>query len=527
MRLLHAPQPENLTMTSSSLMAQALQLERHSDDTGAMTLYRRILEADPGHLGAVNNLSLLLMAHGQLFAAAKLCRTALPLNPDSLELVNTMAAIELKRGQTEAYITLLQDTWNRHPEHLITGSNLMLALNYQELPPETLWEEHCRWGRLCDEHSAIPAATPILPATLGRRLRVGYVSADFRRHSVAFFIEALFHFHDREKIELHLFSDVASPDYVTTRIRSQADAWHDLSEMDNVTASAYIRQQQVDILVDLAGHTGRRMEIFARRAAPIQISWLGYPNTTGVNAMDWRLTDDLADPPEFDRFYTERQYRLPGGMWTYSPPENISAPVPPPCLERGYLTFGSFNHIAKISTATERLWAAVLRAVPNSRLLLKNGAFADPDVVSSIHDRFARCGVDPKRIETRPFNPVLQDHFREYHDIDLALDTWPYNGTTTTFESLWMGVPVLSMSGTTHASRTGSAIMGRLGLNSFIASSRRELIGKAVTLASSPELLAQLRKQLRPLLAASSLCDGRRLAAEMEVFFHSISTAAQ
>lgn len=505
-------------------LALALQLERDGDRAGAMAVYREILSREPDHLGALNNLSLLLLADRQTGAAAELCVAARLRHPDSVELANTMAEIESGRGQVETAITILEDAWNRHPDHLITGSNLLLNMNYSEYSPAAMLSAHLRWDQCCRElHGNEPAfSVTSRSGAAVRRYRIGYLSADFRRHSVAFFLEALFHYHDRNRFEIHLFADVNHPDYVTERFRGLGEYWHDLSGKSNAEVAAYIRRQELDVLVDLAGHTGRRMEVFAVRAAPIQVTWLGYPNTTGLKNMDWRLTDDLADPPEFDGGYAERQWRLPGGMWAYSPPEDVAEPAAPPCRQRGYFTFGSFNQIAKISVATERLWAAVLRTVPDSRLLLKNRALADASVAAGLRQRLERVGIAPERLMIRTFNPSLEAHLREYDEIDLALDTWPYNGTTTTFESLWMGVPVLTMTGTGHASRTGAAIMGRLGLNRFIAASRRDLVGKATALAAAPELLTELRRKLRPLLADSSLCDGRRLAAELEEFYRSV-----
>jgi len=501
----------------------ALTLEREGHFAEAQTIYRRILAGDLKHLGAWNNLALLLDRDKQVEAAEQCCREGLRYCPEADAIYNTLGEIKLHRGNAAQALAAFRRAVELRPESQASASNVLLTLNYLGGPPEELLAEHQHWVQRCHVHSHIPElasieAEPRLPS---RRLRVGYLSADFRRHSVAFFIEPLLHFHDRAQFEIHLFSDVGNPDGVTDRLYGMADTVHQLAGLSNADAAAVVRAARVDVLVDLAGHTGNRMELFVRRCAPVQVTWLGYPNTSGAGAMDWRLTDEFADPPAYDRYYTERQWRLPGGMWAYAPPDGVPDPVPPPLLRNGYVTFGSFNHIAKLSDAAIRLWAAAMQAVPGSRLIVKNSFLVDPGIAAELRRRLGERGIAPERIDTRPFNPSLEQHLQEYNDIDIALDSWPYNGTTTTFEALWMGVPVLTMTGENHASRTGSAILRRCGLDLLVAADSDAFVRKAAALAE-PGLLTALRSQVRNALASSSLCDGRRLALEIEDCYRNI-----
>jgi predicted O-linked N-acetylglucosamine transferase (SPINDLY family) len=269
----------------------------------------------------------------------------------------------------------------------------------------------------------------------------------------------------------------------------------------------------------LAGHTGARilLPILARRPAPLQVSWLGYPNSTGLSALDYRLTDPLVDPEgEGDQYYSERLVRLPGGFLCYLPPEDAPEPAPAPAANNGFVTFGSFNMLPKLSGATIALWSRIMLRVPKSRLVLKSQPLADQRTRMRVLSAFARYGIAEERITLSGALPSFSEHLAHYRCIDLALDTFPYNGTTTTCEALWMGVPVLALDGDRHAGRVAGSLLRRLGLDELVAHDADEYLERAVALAASPGRLAGYRATLRPLMAGSPLCDGARFAAEVE-----------
>ncbi len=482
--------------------------------------YRRVLELKPGHTGAANNLTNILKVHGRLDDAEDVCREALRHAPDNTELLISLGNVMAAAGEIGESLEFFRRAMTVSPKTFIARSNFLLDMNYLPLPPEEVFREHRAWNRVFMECKHPEPLT--FPPRQGGRIKVGYFSPDFRLHSVAYFIEPVLRAHDRSRFEIHAFSDVRKPDEVTRRLAENVDAWHDVSAMNADAATEYIRRAGVDILVDLAGHTGRKLPVFARRGAPVQVAYLGYPNTTGLRNMDYRFADDLADPPGSERLYTEKLLYLPGGMWSYAPLDAAPELADPPCLKNGYLTFGSFNNIAKISDLTVACWAAAMRSCPESRLLLKNRAFAETRVCRNMTAKFTAHGIAADRLELCGFEPDMAGHLEIYNRIDLALDTLPYNGTTTTFEALWMGVPVLSMTGNTHAGRVGKAILSRLGFSAFVAADPVDFAHIAAMHAANPEALTRLRPVFRHILADSPLLDGARLAREMEKHYMTI-----
>ncbi|MDD3118886.1 MAG: tetratricopeptide repeat protein [Victivallales bacterium] len=489
----------------------------------ALADYRRVLAAAPEHVGAAHNAARLLTGRGEPGTAATICRKALVLTPHQPQLLAAWAGALSAQGEITAAVTVYRKALAAAPDNLLLRSNLLLNLNYLPIPPAAIFREHRQWQHAF--HAAHPDAPPMFPPRdPNERWRIGYLSPDFRYHSVAYFIEPLLRHHRRDRFAIHSFSDVTRPDAITRRLTGLTEYRHDISNMDIAAAVAYIRSQHLDVLVDLAGHTGRKLAVFAHRAAPIQVAYLGYPNTTGLRRMDYRFADDLADRPDTARFYTEKRLFLPGGLWAYAPLAEAPEIQPPPLLTRGVMTFGSCNNQAKISDFTLQVWAGALRACPGSRLRLKNRALRDAAVVRRLTARLADCGIAADRVTCEGFVPGHRAHLEFYHHIDLALDTLPYNGTTTTFEALWMGVPTLTLPGTEHASRVGGAIMGRLGLNSFVAADPDDFARIAAGYAARPDTLAALRTALRPLLADSPLLDGQRLARAVEDQYEHIIT---
>ena len=396
----------------------------------------------------------------------------------------------------------------RQPQHHEARSYRLFALhNLDEISREQLFAEHVAYGRAVGSPAAPSFANSPEPA---RRLRVAILSPDLRAHSCAYFIEPLLRHLDREQFELYLYHDHFREDAVSARLKPLAAVWRNLVGQPGPAVEKIIRADAPDLLIDLSGHTGmtNRLPLFARRLAPVQITYLGYPNTTGVPAMDYRFTDALADPEdEADRFATERLVRFAPTAWAYAPPADAPEPVAPPCLSHGHVTFGCFNNLAKITDPVLSLWGRVLHAVPASRLQLKGRGLGDAAVRARYQERFARLGVPVDRIDLLERTAETKTHLALYHDVDIALDTFPYHGTTTTCEALWMGVPVVTLAGDRHMSRVGASLLTAVGRADWIARTPDDYVRIATELASRPLRLAEQCGRLRDAMRASPLCD--------------------
>jgi predicted O-linked N-acetylglucosamine transferase (SPINDLY family) len=359
-----------------------------------------------------------------------------------------------------------------------------------------------------------------------RRLRIGYLSPDFRKHVVMTFMAPALERHDRDQFEVFCFHTHRDKDAVTERLRSQVEHWSDCGGLTDDAIADRIRADRIDILVDLAGHTsGHRIGVLAMKPAPIQVTYLGYPNTTGLPTVDYRITDDLADPPgRADELSVERLLRLPRPFLCYRPEAKTPDPGPPPVLSRGHATFGCFNNTLKLSDSFLDLAARVVNAVPGSRLVLKSGGLELHSVGGRVRQRFAAAGVAPDRLELRGWTAAVEDHLGAYGEIDVALDSFPYNGTTTTCEALWMGVPVVTLRGDRHAARVGASLLGWLGLTDFVAADAEEFVRICARLAGDVAGAGSRRAGLRERLRASLLVDEAGFAREIERCYRTVWT---
>ncbi len=443
--------------------------------------------------------------------------------PDRPELQANLARALLEAGRTEEGIALLRTAVQGMPDHAAAHSNLLFRLHQQaDIAPPSLFAEHLEWARR--HTSAIPVRTdhPNDPDP-DRRLRVGYVSPDLRRNSVAYFIESLLDGHDLQAVETFGYANVEYPDEVTDRLKDKFCRYRSIYGLDDSAAARLIENDQIDILVDLAGHVGdNRLLVMARRPAPIQATYLGYPNTTGMDAIDYRLTDAVADLPHFQCHYTERLLMLPDGFLCYRPPDFAPDVTPLPAARTGRITFGSFNNSAKINPRMVELWSAILANAPGSHLLLKIKGGDEPSVREHFSMPFTQGGLPADRICIVGWRcPV--EHLSLYNQVDIALDTYPYNGTTTTCEALWMGVPVVTLIGVdSHLSRVGLSILTRLKLEFFAAATPREYVAKAVSLAQNLDALARIRSSMRARIATSGLCHARAFARQVEEAYRHI-----
>jgi predicted O-linked N-acetylglucosamine transferase (SPINDLY family) len=313
------------------------------------------------------------------------------------------------------------------------------------------------------------------------------------------------------------FADVPHADAQTAAFQQIADGWHNVTGRTDRDVAALVQRERVDILVDCAGHTrGNRLAVFARKPAPVQVTWLGFPGTTGLPAIDFRFTDAIADPPGADAFATETLVRLPHGFLCYAPPLSVPDVAPAPSALTGRITFGSFNNLAKLTPAVIETWARILGQVPGARLLLKAKQFSDPPTRASALDRFAAGGIAADRLDVRTTVAAQDAHLAAYAAVDIALDPFPYNGATTTCEALWMGVPVVTLRGQRHAGRVGASLLTHAGLGEWIADTIDDYVAKAVALAQDRGQLAARRMRLRDQVMTSALGDARGFAATVE-----------
>jgi protein O-GlcNAc transferase len=478
----------------------------------ATAAYQAALAADPDSLRALNNLSCLLRTQRRMHEAESLLRDGLRRHGDHAPLWNNLGNVLKDSGRLDEAIECLRRSLALDPADAIAHSNLAYTLTFQATEPEPILAEARRWH---DRHTA-SIRPAILSRPLHRRLRIGYVSPDFRDHCHAMFTIPLLSHHDREAFEIHCYSLVERPDAHTRRLAEHADVWRDVTPLDDAALCERIRADEIDILVDLAMHMANgRPGVFARRAAPIQAAYLAYPGTTGIPAIDYRLTDWRLDPPGYDSHYTEKSIRLADSYWCYDPLTTEPAVNALPALARGFVTLGCLNNPCKITDLTVRLWADVLRELPHARLLLMTPSGSGRE---HLLQRFGAAGVTADRVGFVPFQPRLE-YLRTYQEIDLGLDTFPYGGHTTSLDSFWMGVPVVSRVGSTCVGRAGLSQLHSLGLLDLAAETDAGFVRAAVGLATDLPRLATLREELRPRLERSVLMDAARFARSIEAAY--------
>lgn len=455
-------------------------------------------------------------------AAAATLERALALAPRAAPLWNKLGVARLEIGLVDEAIPAFRKALEYAPGDLYARRNLLFALVLRSESPEELLAEHRACGALMEQGLPPPASFGGI-GDAGRPLRVGYVSGDFAGHAVSLFIEPVLERHDRGSFEVTCYDNRAQGDAVTERLRSYPVRWRRIAALDDAALASLIREDAIDVLVDLAGHTAlNRLGAFARRCAPVQVTYLGYPATTGLSAMDYRLTDALADPPgDSDAHYTERLVRLPGCLWCYRPEL-------PSVAERWRaqpgITFGSLNNGRKLSARIVQLWADVLVATPGSRLVI--ASLADGMLRRRVLGQFAAAGVDPERIQSVPWlSPVK---FADLHaSIDIALDSFPFGGGTTTIEALWHGVPVVTLPGATFASRAGKSILGHVGVPELVARNETDFVSIAVGLAADRARVARLHAELPARLGASSIMDEAGFVRGLEQAYREMSAGAR
>ena len=480
--------------------------------------YREAIAIAPRSAEAHNNLGRLLLSRKRLPEAVASLEEALRASPGHASALNNLGNALREQGRLDEAFRRYREAQRARPDHPEAFSNMLLAMNCDPgLSAAEVFAAHREFSERFETPLGSGAIAPSGPRASGR-LRIGYVSADFRAHAVAAFIEPLFACHDRSRFEVTAYSNTFAEDEVTSRIRGAVEHFAVIASLSDAEFAQRVRSDNIDVLVDLSGHSaGNRLLAFARRAAPVQATWLGYLNTTGLRAMDFRLTDNWADPPGLtERWHTETLVRLPGSQWCYGPWPDSPPVAAAPCLARGHVTFGSTNNPAKLNPEVLAAWGRILGRVPASRLLVH--APDDEELRARLLAVLAHAGVDAGRVSFFPRLPA-SEYLRRYADIDILLDPFPCAGGTTTLDAIWMGVTTISFAGERPFSRGGASILGNLGMPDCLADSSADYVELAVALASDAPALATRREALRESLMASTLMDAGAFVRSVETAF--------
>ncbi len=478
----------------------------------------------PGNATTCNNLGTVLNQLHKRAEAEVQFRRAIELDPKQAAPHKNLAQALHTQGQLDEALDEYRAAVALAPANDNVHSGLLYALNYHpSYNAATLLAEHKAWGARHADPLTAASAPHDNDRNPQRRLRVGYVSSHFCAHAVNFFVEPILAWHDHARCEVFCYSSVRRPDETTTRLQGYADQWRDIGRQDDATVASMIRRDRIDILVDLAGHIGgRRLMVFARKPAPVQITYIGYQNTTGMRAMDYRLTDAWSDPPgETDSYHTEKLVRLPHTFFCYLPSDDAPKFTPLPARDNGFVTFGSFNNFSKVTPGLLDTWAEILQAVPRSRLLLL--AADTPRAREYVRGNFSRHGVSADRVEFFYRKPRVE-YLEAIGRADIMLDTFPFNGHTTVCDTLWQGVTVVALAGSSYVSRFGSSALVSLGLEDCIAHSTAEYVRIATRLANDLGGLARERAELRDRMRRSPIVDAPQFTRELEAVYRQMWT---
>lgn len=544
--------------------------------TDAIKTFLEIIKLAPSIPEAYYNISSIYQLMGKLFQAEEYIQRALEINPDFEVGKNNLACIYIDQGKTSQAVEIFRSIIEKNPYEFSIFSNMIFGLNYlEELNNKTnqqIFLESLRYSQCVNEyisknktnkimketkknqyklksknntqitettqtkHTAQTAQTAQTEQTAqttqttqnikrnnkSDKINIGYVSPDFKLHSVSYFAYPLIKFADTNKFNIFCYGNNQSNDQVTDLYKQMSNFKH-VNNIPNDKLSDIIKKDKIDILVDLSGHSAsNRLPVFAYQPAPVQVSYIGYPNTTGMNQIKYRFTDNFVDPilnlP--DQFYTEELIRLDNIFLTYYPGYKTLKTIQIPRIDNGYTTYGSFNNRAKINDYTIDLWSDLLKQDDSAKLILKSSIASDEGTLSELHKKFFDRDIDHRRIKIYPFMD-FNNHLSLYQKIDVALDTYPYNGTTTTCEALWSGVPVVTLMGETHRSRVSADILTCVGLNKYdcIADTRQDYIDKAITLSRNIRLLAVWKEKHKDIIEGSHLMNYNALLGQIEAYY--------
>ena len=487
----------------------------------AIASYRNVLQLNPDFERAHYNLGTALKAAWQIDDAIAHYQKAIQLNPHIVEAYNNLGLALQDQGKVEEAEQYYRHALRMKPDFALCHSNLLLLMNYSSRHnPQSVFSEHLRFAK--------NIAEPLYPANLqfpndpspSRRLKIGYVSPDFRRHAVACFIEPVLMTYNHDEFEVFCYSDVSVHDEVTNRLQGYTEQWRHIRGMSDEQVAELVHKDGIDILIDLAGYTANnRILLFARKPAPVQVSCIGYLATTGLSTMDYKIVDNYTDPAgKTEQFYTEHLIRLPESLLCFLPDRDSPQVGPLPALSTGRITFGSFNNFAKVTPEVLTVWVEILEGVPESRLILKGFIFHDKATCQYVLNLFTQKGITPERIILQNSEPSPK-HLESYNLIDIGLDTFPFNGATTTCEAMWMGVPVIALAGTAYHSGVGTSLLSNIGLPELVARTSDEYVSIAAGLAGELDRLQELRQSLRDRMAHSPLTDAKRFSSNLETCY--------
>jgi protein O-GlcNAc transferase len=485
----------------------------------AVEALQAAVRLQPDDAGAWFNLALLLLVINRHDESEVAVRRLLELEPSHPGGLGMLSRLVRDHSFAPEVLVPLQAAIRNDPTNMVYRSQELLLLNFEEdVSAADLFERHLEFGALSEQADPARFDRFLGSPEPGRRLRIGYLSGDFCLHPAMIFLLPVLERHDRDAFEIFCYSTSVRVDHITQRVRERTEHWFDAKEMSDTQLADAIHADAIDILVDLTGHTTvPRLAVFSQRPAPVQVSWLGYLNTTGLTRMDYRLTDRRCDPPESSQaLHTERLVMLPESQWCYRPLLESTLAAAAPVQRNGYVTFGSFNDSAKLSLAMCRRWAQILLRVPRSRLLICS--MRSERKRDAIRREMTSSGVAPDQYEF--VSRVDLDKFPDLlSTVDVALDSFPYGGGTTTFDCLWMGVPVVTAVGSTPVSRSAASILAALGLDDWVAASIDDYVDVAVARAKDHPAIVSLRQSLRPRLKASPLTDEVRFVHDLEAAY--------
>lgn len=489
----------------------------------AIQSFQKAIELNPNDAEAYYNLgNAFYQLGGKLTQSIQSFQKAIELKPLFPDAYNNLAAALKDQGRVKEAIQCYETAIKLKPDFDSAHSNLLLISNcHPAYSPEIVLEKHRDWAEKYAVQFAICTPNHSNKRDLNRRLRIGYISADFRDHPIAYFIEPILTSHNQTDFEIFCYSNNLRDDNVTERLKKSVSHWRMLHQLTDAEAAFQVQNDAIDILVDLSGHTVRnRLLIFARKPAPIQISYLGYPTTTGLKCIDYRISDQFADPPGMtESHYVEQLIRLPECTWCYQPPVITPEISPLPALTSGRITFTSFNHFTKISDPTVSLWSQVLKTLPNARLMILISGGNQGN--EHIYKLFEKHGANQNQLELVD-RRSKNEYYKLYQKGDISLDPFPCNGGTTTCDSLWMGVPVITLAGKTFASRAGVTLLSNLHLEELIAETWDQYVQIAKNLADNLEYLSRLRSELRERMLVSPLMDAQRFTHNLESAYRNV-----
>ena len=490
---------------------------------GAITHFERALRIKPDYTGAyfgLGNAYLQLQQPGRALAAY---HHAADIDPNISALQTNMGAALIKLGRVADAEGAFRRALKLKPSDIQSRSNLILALSYTSNDPAALLSQCLQWESSDADPSNQTMRDHKSRSHSASKLRIGYVSADFRTHAAAYWFEPLLMGHKKTDCEVYCYSNSEIEDQTTVRLKQLATGWRDCWRLTDAELVACIQKDSIDVLVDLSGHTdGNRLTAFAAGAAPVQVSWFGFPTSTGLRAMHYRLTDDVIDPPEDEnKYFSESLIRLTRFYAAFRPDPLTPPPGETPALRNGHVTLASFNNLAKVTPEVMRAWCAILRAVPTARFLMQTAGLEAQDIEKEVRRFFTDQGIEAHRLTTKGWCD-LPEFLSSGQTVDVVLDCFPFNGGVTTSHCLWMGIPIVSWAGKTSASRVGRSMLARMDLLSLVAESYEEYVEKSIELARDPKRIQLLRNEMRYRMEQADLLDGEGLARTVTDVFRGL-----